>query len=308
MKRQIMLLLVFMLSLNFALTVRAESETEGKVVEDVYPSLASGALSSATLADLPEGRILESDSLVISESDMDSYLEEIPSEVRDEIKNNLFFLLEEKATMALLLQLAKEEGTGQEEQAAEDNEVLLQKYFEQIVGDIEVSDDEVAKFYEENKDLCGGATLEQVKDQLNEYVLQQKQQKVVTEHIRSLGERLPVKVSADWTKKQAVLAMDNTVDEARASGKPSFVDFGADNCRPCEMMEPILEDMKSKYDGKMNIEFIHVRQQQVLAARYGVQAIPVQILFDKNGKEVWRHTGFIPQKEIEEQLKKVDVE
>lgn len=58
----------------------------------------------------------------------------------------------------------------------------------------------------------------------------------------------------------------------------------------------------------MNVEFIHVREQQVLAARYGIQSIPVQILFDKGGKEVWRHTGFIPQTELEAEIAKLGLE
>ena len=48
--------------------------------------------------------------------------------------------------------------------------------------------------------------------------------------------------------------------------------------------------------------FVHVREKQILAARYGVETIPVQIFFDKSGKEVFRHIGFFPQEEIEKKL------
>lgn len=36
--------------------------------------------------------------------------------------------------------------------------------------------------------------------------------------------------------------------------------------------------------------------------RYGIDAIPTQIFFDKEGKEVFRHTGFFPQEQIEKKL------
>jgi len=97
------------------------------------------------------------------------------------------------------------------------------------------------------------------------------------------------------------------VDKARASGKPSMVDFGASGCRPCEMMVPILADLKKKFEGKLNVEFVHVREEQVLAARYAIQAIPVQVFFDKDGKEVFRHVGFFPQAEIEKKLAELGV-
>ena len=90
------------------------------------------------------------------------------------------------------------------------------------------------------------------------------------EHIRTLGQRMSIEVSAAWTKEQSVLARDNPVDKARSSGKPSLVDFGSTGCRPCDMLAPILETLKNKYDGKVNVLFVHVGQEQILAARYGI--------------------------------------
>jgi thioredoxin 1 len=112
-------------------------------------------------------------------------------------------------------------------------------------------------------------------------------------------------VSAPWVKAQAVLAKDNPVDKARTSGLPSMVDFGADGCRPCDMMTPILEELKKEYSGRANILFVHVNREQILAARFGIQSIPVQVFFDRNGQEVFRHTGFFPKEEIVKQLKKL---
>ena len=171
-----------------------------------------------------------------------------------------------------------------------------------------VTDDEVAKFYEENKDMCGGASLDQIKGQLRDYVLGQKKQEAVAEHIRTIGQRTPIVLATSWVDEQAKLALDNPVDKARASGKPSLVDFGASGCRPCDMMTPILESLRSKYDGKLNVFFVHVREEQILASRYGIQSIPVQVFFDKEGKEIERHTGFYSQDEIERRLKEMGVE
>jgi len=276
-------------------------------VEKAYPHLASGILTYATLGDLPEGQILQSDSLAISETELEKSLAEVPQQVREEARNNLFFLLEQKATQDLLLNEARGKDC-KDGEAPPDAGPLIRSYLEKTVGKVEVSDKEVAAFYEENKDMCGGASLDQIKDDLKQYVLAQKRQDAVTEHIRSMGQRKPITLSSVWVKKQAALATDNPVDKVRSSGRPSLVDFGASGCRPCDMMAPILENLKTKYVGKMNVEFIHVREKQILAARYGIQSIPVQILFDKSGKEAWRHTGFIPQPEIETEITKLGLE
>jgi len=114
---------------------------------------------------------------------------------------------------------------------------------------------------------------------------------------------LPIEVSKSWTAKQYTLAMNNPVDKARKSGKPTLADFGASGCRPCDMMAPILSSLKKEYAGKVNVVFVHVRKEQVLAARYGIQSIPVQVFFDKQGKEFFRHVGFYPKEDILAQFK-----
>ena len=126
-------------------------------------------------------------------------------------------------------------------------------------------------------------------------------------HIQTLGQRMPIVVSAAWLKPAAEAARNNVVDKVRASGKPSLVDFGSKGCRPCDMLAPILEILKKKYDGKANVLFVSVREEQILASRYGIQSIPVQIFFDASGKEVFRHTGFWPQEELEKKLSEMGV-
>ena len=273
------------------------------LVRDAYADLASSSLTHARLSDLPSGVILRTDGLTIRDKDVAEEIAKAPQGMQSQLKKNAFFVLEDMTTRKLLVVLAKAKAPEQKKDAPVSVErELIQKYLKEVVTKVEVSDAEVTEFYQNNKDACGGATLAQVKDQLKQYVLQEKQQQAIGEHIRTLGQRMSVEVSAAWTKEQSILARDNPVDKARASGKPSLVDFGSTGCRPCDMLAPILEALKEKYAGKLNVLFIHIGQEQILATRYGIQTIPAQVFFDKNGKEVFRHIGFFPQDEIEKKL------
>jgi thioredoxin 1 len=92
-----------------------------------------------------------------------------------------------------------------------------------------------------------------------------------------------------------------------ADGRVTLLDLGADKCVPCKMMAPILEELKDAYDGRADIVFIDVWKNPDQAKKYGIRAIPTQIFFDKKGKEVQRHTGFMDKKTIVENLSKLGV-
>jgi thioredoxin 1 len=90
-------------------------------------------------------------------------------------------------------------------------------------------------------------------------------------------------------------------------GMVTMVDLGADSCIPCKMMAPIIKKLEKAYRGKAAIVFIDVWKDKSPAKRFGIRAIPTQIFFDKEGKEVYRHTGFMGEADIVGQLKKMGV-
>lgn len=90
-------------------------------------------------------------------------------------------------------------------------------------------------------------------------------------------------------------------------GMVTMIDLGAKKCIPCKMMAPIMEKLDKVYEGKAAIVFIDVWQQREQAKRFGIRTIPTQIFFDSDGKEIYRHVGFLGEKDIVEQLKKMGV-
>lgn len=90
-------------------------------------------------------------------------------------------------------------------------------------------------------------------------------------------------------------------------GMVTMIDLGADSCVPCKLMAPILKKLEKEYSGRAAIVFIDVWKHKDQAKRFGIRAIPTQIFFDKEGKEIYRHLGFMNEKNIVAQLEKMGV-
>jgi thioredoxin 1 len=90
-------------------------------------------------------------------------------------------------------------------------------------------------------------------------------------------------------------------------GMVTMIDLGAKKCIPCKMMAPIMEKMEKVYKGKAAIVFIDVWENGEPARRFGIRAIPTQIFFNREGKEVYRHVGFMNEEAIIAQLQKMGV-
>ena len=278
-------------------------------LKDAYPGLSSGCLTFVRLSSLPEGVLLHTKHLTVRETDLNQEIEKAQPELREKLRKNSFYLLEQTAIRKLLLSLAQDEvaKTKPDNTPPKSEPELLDAFLQSLTIQVKVTDEEVADFYRQNQDLCGGATLSQMQEVLKQVVLQEKRQKVVEEYIRTLGQQIRIEIASPWCAVQAERMRDNPVDRARWNGRPSLVDFGSAGCRPCDMMAPILETLKEKYQGKLDVLFIHVGQEPILAGRYGIQSIPIQVFFDEKGREVFRHVGFFPQNEVEKKLQEMGV-
>jgi thioredoxin 1 len=95
--------------------------------------------------------------------------------------------------------------------------------------------------------------------------------------------------------------------EIPAKGMITMVDLGAKKCVPCKMMAPIMEKVEKDYQGRAVIHFYDVWENREPATRFGIRAIPTQIFFDKDTKEVYRHEGFMSEEDIVKQLTKMGV-
>ena len=86
------------------------------------------------------------------------------------------------------------------------------------------------------------------------------------------------------TKTEKILQVDSSSFESAVldSSTPVFVDFYADWCGPCHMIEPTIETLSEEYDGRVKFVKINIDNNQELATKYDVMSIPTSMLF-KNG-------------------------
>ncbi|HUX21326.1 MAG TPA: thioredoxin [Spirochaetia bacterium] len=65
---------------------------------------------------------------------------------------------------------------------------------------------------------------------------------------------------------------------------PCVIDFYADWCGPCKMVAPIIEELSTEYEGKVNFYKVNTDEEQELAGAFGIQSIPSVLFVPKDGQ------------------------
>jgi thioredoxin 1 len=102
--------------------------------------------------------------------------------------------------------------------------------------------------------------------------------------------------------------LQETSEQQVNSNLPLLLELGSDSCIPCKKMMPILKQLKTKYGGKLRVQFIDVMKDRKAVNRYQISVIPTQIFYDVGGNELFRHEGFFPKEDILIKWRKFGVE
>ncbi len=98
-----------------------------------------------------------------------------------------------------------------------------------------------------------------------------------------------------------IVTEDNFEKEVLKSELPVLVDFWAEWCVPCKMVEPVVDQIAQEYEGKLKIGKVDVDSNPQISMKYGIRSIPTLLIF-KNGEPVDQIIGAVPKKNILQKL------
>jgi thioredoxin 1 len=81
------------------------------------------------------------------------------------------------------------------------------------------------------------------------------------------------------------------------AGQPVVVDFWAEWCGPCKMIAPILDEVATTYQGKLQITKMNVDENRDIPAKFGIRGIPTLMIF-KDGQLAATKVGAMSKSQL----------
>lgn len=251
----------------------------------------------------------------ITLKDVHAELARVPEEMRIIYEQDPGEVLDRLISLTLLLQEAKRTGLVGSTDLSGFNKPQVQDGIRRLLeaevqGIAEVTDQEVAAFYQQHRDQMGGKSLSQVREPIRMMILEQKQQQRISDLVGRLRAKAAVTAYQERLPKPPPPVLEaSTAQEfhgALQSGRPTVVDFGSNHCIPCIRLRPVLRAVKDAHGDRINVIFMEVNEHRDLSQQYRVQLIPTLIFFDAQGREVYRKMGFLDRTAVEKVLHDIE--
>ena len=99
-----------------------------------------------------------------------------------------------------------------------------------------------------------------------------------------MAQKKPIEIGKKEFLAKVVNYEKNTTTWEYLGDKPAIIDFYADWCKPCKLVEEPLEELAKEYEGKIYIYKVNVDKHKDLAKEIGISSIPT-IIFAPIGQD-----------------------
>lgn len=85
---------------------------------------------------------------------------------------------------------------------------------------------------------------------------------------------------------------------------PVIIEFTAEWCRPCKLMEPILENIQKKYAGNLQIYKVNDDREKEISDRFGIKYLPTLIFISPNSGKFHKTVGYKTERDLKKLIRK----
>lgn len=93
-------------------------------------------------------------------------------------------------------------------------------------------------------------------------------------------------------------ALSPAAPPASPAGRPRIVELGSVRCQACQQMMKVLDALRASQGERLQVDFVDVFEDPAAGEHYGLTMIPTQVLYDAQGREFFRHVGFLSHDDI----------
>ena len=85
-------------------------------------------------------------------------------------------------------------------------------------------------------------------------------------------------------------------------GLPRMIEIGSDSCATCIAMQQVVADLRTRHADRLEVVSINLREYPEQVKVWRVKFIPTQVFLDGQGRELYRHVGYLPRPAVEERF------
>lgn len=86
------------------------------------------------------------------------------------------------------------------------------------------------------------------------------------------------------------------------AGLPRLVELGSDSCASCIAMQQVLTELRARHPDRLEVVSINLMRYPEQTQVWRVKFIPTQVFLDGQGRELFRHVGYLSRPAVEERF------